>query len=100
MRILLLLLLTGCSMPEIPDFTPTEFNDHINLKVVIDNDLSRLGNDTARYRVVGNHARFEGDCAIWVPSIDSLDDRDFRVWGKELAHCVYGDYHGNIRDIY
>jgi len=95
--VLLAGLIVGCS---IPPFKPTAERRHIDLTIIVDDDLSWMGRDSSRYKVKGSSKCVGNKCTIWVPSIKSLDDENFRVWGKEAAHLYYEHYHGNIKDIY
>lgn len=38
----------------------------------------------------------EGTCEINVSKAEQYMDKEFTVWGHELAHCLYGNYHPNI----
>ncbi|MCK4814465.1 hypothetical protein KA005_01740 [bacterium] len=100
MRMIFIVLMAGLVGCSIPPFKPTEHRKHIELTIVIDDDLSWMGKDYGKHKAAGGVDCDGSKCTMWVPSITSLDDPNFRVWGKEAAHLFYGYYHKGITDIY
>ena len=37
-----------------------------------------------------------GTCDLHVARADSYMDAEFAVWGHELAHCLYGNFHKEL----
>lgn len=86
------LLLMGCNTP----IVPTAFNDRIDLRVKIDNNIIFKGEKADGLAIPAGR-----DCFLQLPSITYLEDSyNFCIWGKELFHCVYGYYHKGRKDDY
>lgn len=86
MRLLILLLLTGCTT-----YHPTENRDIVVVKMIVSDDLSWLGLDTKERMVAGYH-RCDGNvCTIWIPS--GINTFSMCVMGHEMMHLKYGLYH-------
>lgn len=98
----LTLILAGCTIEGTPTsepIAPTRTWDTFTTNVVvmsknkIQNHCANLGvpyraNGCARIDLVTKN------CTVYVPTIINMDDdAAFQVWGHELAHCTYGQFH-------
>lgn len=98
-RILLLLLLTGCVTGK--PLAPVA-RENVDLRVVLYPDVKQLH---AAYKAKGGVAKkreraygfaiLQGDkCELHLLELRSEYGQVMEDWGHELSHCVYGDWHG------
>ena len=88
-----LVFLLGCATPP---FTPTAENKFVVLKIIIDKDIDKCGKEATGCSVCTS----PGICTLYLPSIKWLDDENWYIWGKELGHAYYDNYHKGVADIY
>ena len=94
MRILILVLMAGlfgCSMPEKPEFKPTENRTGVKLTVIKRDDLPSP-TDRPDLKFLGLHyCENDKECTIWMPTGNSACAKE--VYYHELLHVKFGLWH-------
>jgi len=102
---------TSCTQPAAPDYGPPIVKQFdrgaktIELRVVIYDSYAEVTAAKKRfdhkqtpelYGWSGWSKEEPGQCVLHVKKAEYYRDPEFETWGHELAHCLYGDYHGDL----